>query len=169
MPQTQGAGASLSGVDQETATFLDRAVHKRADLMKLIKNPRKAAQQMNLPISDNVVRRLKALGAAGERMKMDAVDRQLLGFFNKVIVDGRFINEFGVAPAAVARKLDVTLSKAALQRLKQYKLGEVISVGKAGGTLMSPIAVAVVVAAIIVLWSRDARKIIIDKSGSVKL
>jgi hypothetical protein len=34
---------------------------------------------------------------------------------------------------------------------------------------MSPAAVAVVVAAIIVLWSRETDKVVVDRSGKVKL
>jgi hypothetical protein len=100
--------------------------------------------------------------------KIDAADREALAFFNKVVVDGRFVKEFTESPARVARDLGVSLSRAALARLRAYRIADVLG-SHAPGTVMSPAAVAVVVAAIIVLWSNDPRKVVVDRSGVVKL
>ena len=167
MPRAKAA--SLAQIDQQTAEFLDRALQRRLNLAQVIKTPQKAAEQLGMRISANTVKRLKALGALAERRRMDATDREVLAFFNKVVVDGRFINEFAASPERVAMKLEVRLSRAAVQRLKEYRLSNMVSIGAAGGAVMSPAAVAIVVAAIIVLWSRDAKKLVIDKSGVVKL
>jgi hypothetical protein len=100
--------------------------------------------------------------------KMDAADREALAFFNKVVVDGRYVREFTEAPAKVAQNLGLSLSRAARARLKAYRIADVLG-SHAPGSLMSPAAVAVVVAAIIVLWSNDPRKVVVDKSGVIKL
>jgi hypothetical protein len=102
------------------------------------------------------------------RGKIDAADREALSFFNKVVVDGRYVKEFTETPAVVARNLGLTLSRAAKARLKAYRIADVLG-SHSPGNVMSPAAVAVVVAAIIVLWSNDPRKVVIDRSGVVKL
>jgi hypothetical protein len=153
-------------MDRQTAKFLDEAIQKGADPVTLLRNPPRAAQQLGLKMSDRVAKNLKRFAPAVR--KMDAADAEALRFFNRVVVDGRFINQFASAPAEVARNLKIKLSRAAQNRLKQYKLAEVVGI-RSPGTVMSPYAVAVVVAAIIVLWSNDPRRVIVDTSGRVKL
>jgi hypothetical protein len=101
--------------------------------------------------------------------KLDAADREVLAFFNKVVVDGRYVKEFAeTPPTQVARKLGLRLSRAGQARLKAYRIADILGT-RGPGTLMSPAAVAIVVAAIIVLWSNDPRKVVIDRSGVIKL
>ena len=111
---------------------------------------------------------MKKRAARASPGKMDDADREVLAFFNKVVIDGRYIKEFAETPSKVARELGTTLSRAGLARLKAYRISEVVGV-RGPGTVMSPAAVAVVVAAIIVLWSNDPRKVVVDRSGVVKL
>jgi hypothetical protein len=153
-------------MDRSTARFLDQALEQGADPATVLRNPSRVAQKMGVRLSSSAQKKIKRLGA-GVR-KMDAADREALRFFNRVVVDGRYLNEFATSPAAVARRLNVKLSSAAQRRLKEYRLADVVGV-RTPGTVMSPYAVAVVVAAIIVLWSNDPRRVIVDRSGRVKL
>jgi hypothetical protein len=146
--------------------FLDRVVQAGGDLSEAIRRPRAVARALDISVSTTVLAGLKALRATTGRM--DAADREVLAFFNKVVVDGRYIHEFTVDPPAVARKLKLKLSKKANERLKKYRIADVLGI-RTPGSVMSPAAVAVVVAAIIVLWSRETDKVVVDRSGKVKL
>jgi hypothetical protein len=164
----QGA-AAFPFVEPATAQFLDQALRKKVDFVRLLRNPRATAEEAGLTLSPAVLKNLKALGRGVAPGKADAADEEILGFFNKVVTDGRFIHEFLTSPSQVARKLDSTLSRAALKRIKDYDLPTLVGRTPPGATVMSPAAVAVVVAAIIVLWSHDPRRVVIDQSGQVKL
>lgn len=160
----------IIALDQETAQFLDGAIQKKADLTALLKSPKRTASNLGLEISDNVAKNLKRLGTRSG--KVDAADQEVLDLFNRVVADGRHVYEFLVAPAAVAHKLGLKPSRTALKRIKDYDLPELVGRIGAGGTVSlnpGPIIAGVVVAAIIVLWSHDPRRVVIDESGRVKL
>jgi hypothetical protein len=150
----------------QTAVFLDKAIQQGADPIAVMRSPSREAKKLGLKLSSQVAKDLGRLSPAAR--KLTAADLEALRFFNRVVVDGRYIQEFAARPAEVAKKLNVKLSRATQRRLKDYRIAEVVGV-RSPGTVMSPAAVAVVVAAIIVLWSNDPRRIIVDKSGRVKL
>lgn len=157
-------------LDQETAQFLDAAIQKKADLTTLLKSPKRTAGQLGLQISDNVASNLRRLRARAG--KVDEADREVLDLFNQVVADGRHIYEFMVAPSDVTRRLGLKASRAALKRIRDYRLPELVAQTGAGGATSlnpGPIIAGVVVAAIIVLWSHDPRRVVIDESGRVKL
>lgn len=167
MPEKKIPAAQF--LNPATAKFLDQALQKKADLAKLLKNPKTIAAELGLEITDTIVKDLKRLGRAERPGKMDDADTEVLAFFNKVVADGRYIHEFVLEPKKVAKELEVPLSRAGLKRIADYKLPDLISRVPPGSPLMSPAAIAVVVAAIIVLWSHDPRRVVIDESGRVKL
>lgn len=150
----------------QTAVFLDQAIRQGADPVTVMRHPSRVAKDLGVKLTDRVASDLRRLSPAAR--KLGAADLEALRFFNRVVVDGRYIHEFTTSPAEVARKLGVKLSRAAQRRLEDYRIAEVVGV-RSPGTVMSPYAVAVVVAAIIVLWSNDPRRVIVDKSGKVKL
>jgi hypothetical protein len=157
-------------LDQETARFLDTALQKKADLAALLKSPKRTAKELGLEISENVAAGLKRLRARPG--KIDEADQEALQVFNQVVTDGRYVYEFLVAPGDVTRKLGIKASRAALKRLKDYRLPDLVTqVGPGGAVSLNPgpIIAGVVVAAIIVLWSHDPRRVVIDESGRVKL
>src|SRR5262245_47776943 len=90
------------GLSLDAAEFLDKVVQKGGDPLEAVEQPKQVAKELGLSLTAKALRGLKAVRGLPE--KMDPADREVLSFFNKVVVDGRFVHEFTVQPANVARK-----------------------------------------------------------------
>jgi hypothetical protein len=98
----------------------------------------------------------------------DPVDREISEFYQKVILDGRFITDLDVNPTTVAERLKVKVSQRALDRITArpgFRLTQ------PGGVVASPvrILISVAVAVVVVVASKDDDLPVNDRSSAVKL
>ncbi len=166
-------------IDKETSAFISTAHQHDVNLGKLLKNPVGVAKEMNISISENVAERIKNLNSVPKTNNYgidDVVNKEIIEFYNKVVINGQYFKEWITNPEEVAEKLNIDVSQKAIERIKEIGIERFIDrriVGSHGGEVMlPPVAVAVVVVIVIVLWDReifDNERIIIDKSGIVKL
>jgi hypothetical protein len=154
------------GVLNATAiAFLQQAAKRKLDVFTVARDPQAAAKKIGVSLTPEVEQSLLAFSP--ERAKTeDPVDREVIEFYQKVIQDGRFIANWVVNPAAVAERLKMKVSQRALDRIVATRD---FGITQPGGAVMSPAAVAVAVAIVIVLWSSEVDLPVIDRSGAVKL
>ncbi len=156
-------------VSAELLEFIGTANEKGISLRQVLAGPAVMAHNLDLQLSDRTLRALSQLSRDSVGSIADPVSREIVGFFNKVVEDGRFIVEFAREPSRVAHDLGVKLSDKAIDRIV------------AGGSIMhdhdplavmNPIAVAVAVGIVIMLVDDVAMagvEQIIDVSGIQKL
>ncbi|GAB7549948.1 hypothetical protein [Cupriavidus sp. 8B] len=124
-----------------------------ANLHKLITSPSKLAAAVKLA-SDEA-------HAANFTVAKPVAD-EALKVYNAVIADGRFINDFKSDPDGVAKKLNLTLSPAAVQAVKTASGFR----GAAASDGVELVAVAVIV---LVLAHNPNQRVVVDQSGALKL
>lgn len=152
-------------VDVQTIGFLEQALKHKLDVFSVAQDPKAAAKKMGVSLSPKVERSLLALGLDKAKVE-DPVDNEVIDFYKKVIHDGRFINDWVVKPDTVAKRLNLEVSQKALDRIiatRDFGLRQPV------GSVMSPAAVAVAVAIVIVLWDHEVDLPVIDRSGISKL
>jgi hypothetical protein len=102
-----------------------------------------------------------------------ANSKEIVALYNATVKDGRFIRQFGSNPAQVAAKLNLSLSaNAAAEITKASQLaGAHVPVRPGGGA--GPISsVTVVCIAVVVVLCADTgpnSRVIVDRSGMVKI
>lgn len=92
--------------------------------------------------------------------------KEALDFYNRVVVDGRYINEMLEKPDAVAERLGLKISDEA------KKSFQTISQAGKVGSVMNPIevvAIAVAVTVVIVKGSDPMEEIVINESGMIRM
>lgn len=154
-------------LDRATLEFLEVAARHKLDVFTVAKDPEAVARKIGVDLPPEVASSLQALRLNADELE-DELDREVVDFYQKVVVDGRYVSDWAVRPEVVAGKLDVQVSAKALQRIAEVRDGGVTGPLNPGG-VMSPAAVAVAVAIVIVLWSREATLPVLDRSGIAKL
>ncbi|MFN8096948.1 MAG: hypothetical protein U0Q21_01455 [Dermatophilaceae bacterium] len=157
---------SRSVLDEETLTFLQRAAAAKMDVFAVAGDPRTASEHLGLELSPGVENALHRLAKSSDALD-DGVAREVVDFYKAVVADGRFIADWVIAPTEVAGKLGIDVSRDALDRIVATRDAGIT--GRLGGEVMSPAAVAVAVAIVIVLWSDEVDLPVLDRSGLQKL
>ena len=147
----------------ETVAFLEAASEKKADLMSLFENPRQEAERLGINISPQAVSQLKALNLGNAERIADPVDREVISFFHATVKDGRYLKEWAKDPARVAKKIGVSISQKAADRIAT--VSQLVS-GTHGEASIIWIVVGIVVIVAVVATEGEAE--IIDLSGVAK-
>ncbi len=98
-------------------------------LCDLLTSPRSFADKYNIPISNAVEQRLLRLGEINSEKSFtpdDPINKEVTSFFNDVLIDGRFIEEWVTEPENVAIQLGLTVSPEAIIRIRELNLNELI-------------------------------------------
>ncbi len=152
-------------LDAPTVSFLEQAVKHKLDVFSVARDPQAAAEKIGVSLTPEVEQSLLTFDLDKVKVE-DPLDKEVIKFYKKVVHDGRFINEWIVNPASVAKRLNVKVSQQALDRIVTTRD---FGLTQPGGSVMSPAAVAVAVAIVIVLWSHEVDLPVIDRSGIRKL
>jgi hypothetical protein len=151
-----------------TLGFLEQAARHKLDVFTVASDPKAAADKTGVNLTEEVEQSLRALKL--EDKVDDETDREVVEFYRKVVIDGRYITDWAVNPESnpesVAQRLQLEVSRKALDRIIATRD---FGLTQPGGTVMSPAAVAVAVAIVIVLWHREAELPVLDRSGLRKL
>lgn len=153
-------------LDQATLDFVSAAASAGADVARLISDPSAEAGRVGLELPEATAKHLATLGAIEPESIADPVDREVVAFFRKAVADGSHLKDWASSPFEVAQALDVRLSRAAGDRI--IAASGVRFGGRDPGAVMSPAAVAIVVVIVIVVWDRERRIPVEDRSGIEK-
>lgn len=120
-------------IDRDTIDFLVDSRGQTGDisqLSKLLTAPKDFAKRYSIPISSSVQDRLLKLGKMNKCKGYgpdDSVNKEITTFFNKVLIDGRFIEEWVTAPENVAKQLGIRVTDEAISRIKELELNELVN------------------------------------------
>ena len=92
---------------------------------------------------------------------------EALDLYNKVVIDGRYIDTVVNSPREVAEKLGTKVSDKALSHIEAVSTA--LRPGGAAVANVAVVAIAVAVTVVIVKGSNHLEQVVIDQSGIVKL
>ncbi len=146
----------------DVVELLRRATSKGLKITDILEDPAKAAMTVDIKLSEVAAASLSQLAPSRVASLTNPVDRELVGFFHEVIRDGRFLETWTAEPVAVANRIGVKLSDAAVDRI----LGSSVIVGRGGDVANLSIEQGIVIGiiAIIVLDQELPTESIIDRS-----
>jgi hypothetical protein len=122
-------------LDGETIRFLVSSRGQTGEisqLSELLTAPQDFAERYAIPLSASVEGKLTELGAINESKGFapeDEVNREVMSFFNKVMIDGRFIEQWVNEPISVAEQLGIQVSEEASQRIQELELSTMVDSG----------------------------------------
>jgi hypothetical protein len=156
-----------------------RARENNIKLTDIFESPAELAQKLGVTLSEKTAKDLGSVAPAKLPEVADPIDREILGFFQKVAEEGSFLDTWSKRPHEVAQALKVNLSEPALERLVT---GGAMSVSRTIGPLkvtpeivaFGPTIVVVTVVAVIASFApgssdRSVTKFVEDRSGVEKI
>jgi len=154
-------------IEQDTIHFLETAARSKLDVFTVARDPEAAAKKLGIELRPEVARNLAKLDLSNDKVE-DEVDRAVVEFYRKVVTDGRHVADWATNPAQVAERLKLKVSPEVIDRIIAVRDAGVS--GRLGpGSVMCPAAVAVAVAIVVVLWTREFELPVRDRSGLRKL
>lgn len=147
-------------LDGECITFLIEARQKTnaiGQLQEVLTAPRDFAKRYSLKITPNVEDRLNKLGQFNESFhftKDDPINKEVIHFYNQVVIDGRYIQKWTTRPAEVAQLLKLKVSDKVNQRILDMRFSDMIDtsyITDPGPIKQSVAYIAVVIVSVIVL------------------
>ena len=169
-PQQSSSLADLiaSGVlERELVDFVKDASVKGIKTEEILENPSGIADKLGTQLSERTIQDLQQLAPSQVEKITDPVEREVLEFFHKVVKDGRFLSTWATRPSEVSAKLKVQLSDKAFDRIVAGGSSTIFDPGIAA----NPVAIAVVVGIVIMLYDRNAELAnlrVKDRSGIAK-
>ncbi|HWR40080.1 MAG TPA: hypothetical protein VN611_11320 [Patescibacteria group bacterium] len=161
-----------AGLVENDLIELVRTVHQRKEkLMDLFEKPAELAKKLGVTLSKKSAADLTSLAPVNLKNIKDEVDQKVIGFFHKVIEDGRYIEEWYIRPYEISQELKVDLSDEVIERI--VSKGSTLFHGKDPGaiTILGAVLVGdvVIIAVTVGLTSKTFDTIAIDRSGKVKV
>ncbi len=108
---------SAGVVEPDLVTLFRTARAKEIPLAGVFEKPAQVAKELGLTLSDKSVKDLQGLAPSKLTAIKDPVEREIVGFFQKVAEDGRYLESWFSRPYEVSKELKVKLSEAAAERL----------------------------------------------------
>lgn len=119
-------------LDGECVAFFIQARQKTnatAQLQQVLTAPRDFAKRYSLQISPNVEERLVKLGKFKRSFNFppdDPINKQVIHFYNQVVIDGRYIQQWTTEPGKVAKLLKLQVPEEVNNRILQMRFSEMI-------------------------------------------
>jgi hypothetical protein len=91
--------------------------------------PRDFANAYSLQMSDNVESRLLNLGQVNTSHGFspnDPVNNEVISFYNRVLIDGRYVYEWTQNPQQVAQLLNISVSPTAINRIDSMNINSLV-------------------------------------------
>lgn len=166
-------------VNEATIEFLSELNAKnRGQIGRVLVNPEEAASEVGMVLPADVGDILTELREiqAGTGIEIgDPLAAEIGGFFNEVVIDGRFIKEWATDPAMVASELGIAVSTEAIEKIVSVDFGAVVDL-----SMLDPdapvsvigVIIIIVLVVVFVLWPANSAyriaDVVIDESGIMK-
>jgi hypothetical protein len=166
----RGTVASISdlvaggALEPELIGFLNEATKRGVSVDRFLEDPSGTAEELGVSLSERAAGDLQRLAPSNVGQIADPVEREVVTYFHAVVRDGHHYTTWATEPYETSKRLDVTLSDAAIGRLLHAG-------SSAGNAAFGPIAVAIAVGIVIMLVDRPISTIneqIQDRSGVAK-
>lgn len=119
-------------LDGECIKFFIKARQKTdaiGQLQEVLTAPRDFAKRYSLKITPNVEDRLTKLGKFNQSFNFsqdDPINKDVIHFYNQVVIDGRYIQKWTTKPAEVANLLKLKVSDKVTNRILEMRFSEMI-------------------------------------------
>ncbi len=166
--RTQTSKRSI--IDQETVSFFLN-VQRSGKVENLLNNPSEFAKKNNLDISRNIENRIEQLKDYASQNQLEVTEEigeEIMEFYNKAVVNGKYVKELLTNPRRVAKKLDIKISDEALAQIEKMGINKILDRGTftGGNASIDPLMIVFVVCMVAMgIWKKP---VIIDRSGIVK-
>ncbi len=119
-------------LDKNTIGFLVDSRSQTGELSQLgelLNAPKDFAKRYSIPISKPVERKLLELGEINKAKGYkpdDPTNKEIMSFFNRVLIDGRFIEEWATNPSNAAKQIDAKVSPEAIRRIEELNFNDLV-------------------------------------------
>lgn len=158
---------SVGVLERELVDFCSVCAEKKLDVMKMLEDPSAMAEELDVKLSARAAGDLKRLAPSQLGQISDPVDKEIVSFFHQVAEDGRYLATWATRPGEVSEKLKIKLSDQAFEKIVAGGASSIFD----PGSVMNPVALAVVVGVVIMLVPTEAghnKFIVRDFSNAAK-
>ena len=155
--------ASEGGVDRSLVTFVRAAIEAGRSAPEIFERPAEVARELGMELSERGAHDLAMLAPSRVGELTDPIAREVVLFFQQVLVDGQFVDTWTIQPAVVARSLGIELSDRAAERI--------VAIGTAFDDDADQPSIIWIVVGIVVIVAVAVTKLdagIVDRSGRTK-
>jgi hypothetical protein len=152
----------MSYIHGESLNYVSLVAQKVNDANKLtemVSDPYEFASQYDLPITETIVSDLGqvqdkrvALNLSGD----DPINISMLSFFNKVVIDGRYIHQWVDYPQEVANNLGLTVADSVINRIQEVGISEIIDMSEVVSNQEICHPAIVIILIIVFFWPGEA-------------
>lgn len=118
-------------IEKDLVEFVQRAQASNIAMTEMFENPAEISRKLGISLSEKTAKDIQYLAPSRLNQIADPTEREIVGFYHKVIADGRFVETWFSRPYQVAQDLKFKLSDAALERIAAG--GAVAGLGSLGG------------------------------------
>ena len=167
--------AGIVGAD---LVALVRSAHaKKMSLTRVFESPEEAAKELGLTLSAKSAADLRGLAPDRLEAIKNPVEKEVVGFFQKVVKDGRFVEDWFSRPYEVSKSVEYNLSEAALELILTGYAGNIggpVSDDAGSYAIAAGIWVGVCIAVGTAThqygdFARPIETFVIDRSGKAKI
>jgi len=155
--------ASANGIDRSLVTFVRAAVEAGRSAPEIFERPAEVARELGVELSERAAHDLAVLAPSRVGELPDPVAREVVSFFQQVLVDGEYVDTWTIQPAVVAQALGIELSNQAAERI--VAIASAFEDGDEQPNIIW-IVVGIVVIVAVVVTKLDAG--VVDRSGRAK-
>jgi hypothetical protein len=104
-------------IETDLVDFLRQARERKLNFIDLFEKPQAVAKKLGITLSEKSANDLHVLAPSKLTAIKDPTDREIIGFFQKVAKDGRYLDTWYREPYEVSQALELSISERALERL----------------------------------------------------
>jgi hypothetical protein len=122
--------AILNNEAFEYASLVLGKTNRASEISRMLSEPTAFATDYNLPLTPIVEEEFHQAQARKEGFHFDnddPVNLEVLSFFNIVVIDGRYIQEWAYDPENVALQLNLSVSPIAFNRIHEMQVSELVN------------------------------------------
>ncbi len=162
-------------IEPDLVAFLDQARNAKVKIIEVFEKPQSVAKKLNISLSEKSASDLNLLAPSKLNNVKDETEREIIGFFQKVAEDGRYLETWFAQPYEVSETLKVKLSDRALEQIATggaataFSLGGTVNVSTA---IKAGVVWAIVCIAVGIIFGEQQLpidQIVKDRSGAEKI
>lgn len=158
-------------VDPDLLDIIQRARNENVVLLDLFEKPREIAKRLGIKLSQKSAKDLMVLAPSKLDQIQDKTDREVVGFFHKVVNDGRYLHVWHERPYEVSQVLKSSLSEESLARILSGGAATALLSRRGEPTpqVIAIVAVGIFVVIVAVIVSQNRiEDVVVDRSGIEK-
>jgi hypothetical protein len=119
----------LNGEALEYMALAAQKTNTVESLDKMFSSPQEFASEYELPLPSEIESQFNEVQAIRDTFTFspeDPVNKEVLSFFNKVVIDGRYLHQWVENPQEVANDLNLSVSDSAISRIGEIQVSNLV-------------------------------------------